>query len=128
MAIKIQLKDSLVDIDLGGKVFQADVSDKNVEAFVKSAQEMENLMPKIEESKTEAEIYEVLGEGFRKTLGVLFEENPYDYILSKVGRVTAMAEVLFDIREGVFEEVGRSTEKRVAKYATKPQDRKKKKK
>lgn len=128
MAIKIQLKNSLVDIDLGGKVFEADVSDRNVDAFAIAVQEMDLLKPQIEEAKSEQEVYEILGEGFKKALGVLFEENPYEYLLSKVGRVTALTDVLFDIREGIYEEIGRSTKQRVAKFTTKPQDRKKKKK
>ena len=126
MALKINLKESLLDVDLAGKVFVADVSDKNVDAFVLAVQEMDLLKPKIEKAESEAEVYAILGEGFKKALGVLFEDNPYDYILSKIGRVTAMTEVLFDIREGILEEIGRSTEARVNKFVKKPRDHKKK--
>lgn len=124
MAIKIQLGSSLVDVDLGGKIFEADISDKKVEAFTNAVASMEGSLEKFENAKTEQEIYDILTEEFRAVLGILFVENPCDYILEKVGRATALLDVVIDIREGITNELGKSTEQKIAKYTAKPKKKK----
>lgn len=124
MAIKIQLGSSLVDVDLGGKIFEADISDKKVETFTNAVAAMEGSLGKFENAKTEQEVYDILTEEFRSVLGILFAENPCDYILEKVGRATALLDVVIDIREGITNELGKSTEQKIAKYTTKPKKKK----
>lgn len=124
MAIKIQLGSSLVDVDLGGKIFEADISDKKVEEFTNAVAAMEGSLEKFENAKTEQEVYDILTEEFRSVLGILFGENPCDYILEKVGRATALLDVVIDIREGITNELGKSTEQKIAKYTTKPKKKK----
>lgn len=128
MAIKIQLGNSLVDVDLGGKVFEADISDKNVEKFTNAVASMENSLDKFNEAETEQEVYDILTEEFKAVLGILFEENPCDYILTKVGRATALLDVVIDIREGITDQLGVSAKQKIAKYTSKPKDKQKKKK
>ncbi|MGB3160955.1 MAG: hypothetical protein WBA84_06870 [Carnobacterium sp.] len=128
MAIKIQLGNSLVDVDLGGKVFEADISDKNVEKFTNAVTSMQSSSDKYDNAQTEQEVYDLLTEEFRKVLGILFEENPCDYILTKVGRATALVDVVIDIREGITHQLGVSAKQKIAKYTSKPKDKQKKKK
>ncbi len=124
MAIKIQLGSSLVDVDLGGKIFEADISDKKVEAFTNAVASMEGSLEKYEQSETEQEVYDLLTEDFRGVLDILFEENPCDYIMEKVGRAVALLDVVIDIREGITNELGKSTEQKIAKYTAKPKKKK----
>lgn len=124
MAIKIQLGSSLVDVDLGGKIFEANISDKKVEEFTNAVAAMEGSLEKFENAKTEQEVYDILTEEFRSVLGILFAENPCDYILEKVGRAAALLDVVIDIREGITNELGKSTEQKIAKYTTKPKKKK----
>ncbi|WP_029277480.1 hypothetical protein [Carnobacterium jeotgali] len=124
MAIKIQLGSSLVDVDLGGKIFEADISDKNVEKFTKAIATLENSFDKYEQSETEQEVYDLLTEDFRGVLAILFAENPCDYILEKVGRAVGLLDVVIDIREGITNELGNSTKQKIAKYSAKPKKKK----
>jgi len=124
MAIKIQLGSSLVDVDLGGKIFEADISDKNVEKFTNAVASMEGSLEKFENAKTEQEVFDILTEEFRTVLGIVFAENPCDYILEKVGRAAALLDVVIDIREGITNELGRSTQQKIAKYTAKPKKKK----
>lgn len=126
MAIKIQLGNSLVDVDLGGKVFEADISDRNVEKFTNAVASMENSLDKFDNAQTEQEVYDILTEEFRTVLGILFEENPCDYILTKVGRATALLDVVIDIREGITDQLGVSAKQKIAKYTSKAKQKKKK--
>lgn len=124
MTIKIQLGSSLVDVDLGGKIFEADISDKNVEKFTNAIATMEDSLVKFENVKSEQEVFDILTEEFRTVLAILFAENPCDYILEKVGRATALVDVVIDIREGITNELGRSTQQKIAKYTAKPKKKK----
>lgn len=124
MAFNIKLDSPVVDFKIGDKTFEADISDENVKKFVDKVTELKEIEEK--DFEVEDDLRELIVTKSGEALGVIFEENPCNYILSATGRYMRLFDVLIEIKTEIEKESIDSIENKVNKYMNKPKNKKKK--
>lgn len=117
MAIIIQLESKQIDITIGERIFKADVTEQSIKLFSEKVMELKE----IEQQKFESdsELKDFIESKSREALGIIFEENPCDYILEVTGRVFRLLGVLMDLKVELEMDPINNVQQKVNKYTKK---------
>ena len=130
---KLTLERSVVELEIADMKFEVSLNDKELLEFQNKYKQVAKEMKEIQKNRAEDEdpiqIYADINKSLNAIYDSLLGEGAYEKLYAYNGSVSALAELLLDISEAVNNEISNKTsasEKKLARYTTKPNDHKKK--
>jgi len=111
MAIKIDIKKTIIPVEFGDLVFEFDLGDKNMKDVEKKAKEMEEKAKKYEDlSDEENEVAETEAQTFiKESFDYLLGDGAFEKIYEQTPNISFLADYFLQLVEGIGNEVSNRT-------------------